>query len=161
MQLQQRVSEQQTERQTERQTVRVIDGWYEVEERGYKRPTPVLHFHGRTADGDYRHWVVEDYRPYFFVAVDDVDDATAHALDVSAFERLAESSPPQVGNCAEVIYDVRGGRAVIESFPNFWNARKAAELLDVADEAVRGVDGVETVRGWREIYSVTDGVTEE
>lgn len=61
--------------------MRVIDGWYSTEERGYSRPTPVLHFHGRAADGAYRHWTVDDFRPYFYVAAADLDSDTVGALD--------------------------------------------------------------------------------
>jgi len=60
--------------------LRIVDGWYEVEEDGYRRPMPVLHFHGRTTDGEYRHFAVDDYRPYFYVP-DTIDRGLLEDLD--------------------------------------------------------------------------------
>lgn len=60
--------------------VRLVDGWYSIEEDGYQRPTPVLHYHGRGMDGEYRHFTIDDFRPYFLVAESDLDDDTADAL---------------------------------------------------------------------------------
>jgi|APHM01.1.fsa_nt_gi DNA polymerase elongation subunit (family B) len=77
MMLKQRLNEQ----QSEYELVRVVDGWYDVVERGYPRPTPVLHFHGRTGSEEYRHWTVDDFKPYFYVAADDVTQGEAKALE--------------------------------------------------------------------------------
>jgi len=50
--------------------LRIVDGWYEIEEDGYQRRMPVLHFHGRTLDGEYRHFAVHRFRPYLLVEGD-------------------------------------------------------------------------------------------
>lgn len=63
------------------QLVRLVDGWYEIEDDGHTRSMPVLHYHSRTEDGEYRHFEVEGYRPYFFIAEDDVSGEDLQALD--------------------------------------------------------------------------------
>lgn len=112
--------------------MRVIDGWYEMEEDGYRRPTPVLHFHGRSAapDREYIHWSVDDFRPYFFVGVDDVSPAKADALEadrrvisVSAAERTgvdqAERDIPLLRVETVAPYHVAELR---DEFPRTWEA---------------------------------------
>ena len=78
MQLQHRLD---TDADAQTELVRVVDGWYEVEEDGWQRPMPVLHYHGRTEGSEYRHWAVEGFRPYFYVAASDVDEDDLGALD--------------------------------------------------------------------------------
>jgi DNA polymerase I len=124
MMLQDRLSEPKME------MVRVIDGWYEHVERGYRHPTPVLHFHGRTESGEYRHWTVDDFRPYFFVSPEDLtpDDVEAlqserRVLDVSRAEReglgQGERSIPLYRVETKLPYHVGQLR---EEFPRTWEA---------------------------------------
>jgi len=53
---------------TSESVLRVVSGWYETVERGYRHPMPVLHFNCRAADGAYRHVTVDGFRPYFYVS---------------------------------------------------------------------------------------------
>jgi DNA polymerase elongation subunit (family B) len=62
-------------------TLRVIDGYYEVLERGYSRPMPVLHFHGRTLDDEYRHFSVDGFRPYLLIP-SSIDADTLEEIEV-------------------------------------------------------------------------------
>lgn len=48
--------------------MRVVDAWSEEVNRGYTRPTPVIHVHGRTEHGEYKLVRVDGFRPYFFIA---------------------------------------------------------------------------------------------
>lgn len=74
--------------------VRLVDGWYEIEEDGWSKPMPVLHYHGRTEGGDYHHFAVDGYRPYFCIAAEDTNDeelaslaADRRVLDISHADR--------------------------------------------------------------------------
>lgn len=63
-----KLAEQEPETATEqRETLRVVDGYYEVESDGYQVQQPVLHYTGRTVDGERAHVAVDDFNPYFLV----------------------------------------------------------------------------------------------
>ena len=79
-------------------------------------------------------------------------DTVTVVLDLQHFDCPQRDRQPRIDSLADVIYDVRGGRAVIECVPRFSNWRRVAELLDVAEAALKHMQCVTTVTPWREVY---------
>ena len=79
-------------------------------------------------------------------------DTVTVVLDLQHFDCPQRDRQPRIDSLADVIYDVRGGRAVIECVPRFSNWRRVAELLDVAETAVQHTQCVTTVTPWRDVY---------
>ncbi|MDB9247428.1 3'-5' exonuclease [Halorubrum ezzemoulense] len=142
MKLQQRLGATQ-----DTELVRIVDGWYEVESDGYRHDMPVLHYHGRTADGDYRHFAVDGYRPYFYVAADDVTpdelDNLAHdrrVLSVESAERdgvgRGERDIELIKVVVECPWHVKQLRT---EFPRTWEADVLFPQRFLVDRGVTGL----------------------
>lgn len=134
------------------EVMRVVDGWYEVEEDGYQGSMPVLHYQGRTEHGDYRHVAVDGYRPYFFIAQADADesllDNVAHdrrVLDVSMAERTGidrgERNIDLIKITVECPWHVRDLR---DEFPRTWEADVLFPQRLLVDRGVTGLMRVPT-----------------
>lgn len=50
-----------------RERLKVMTVEYNVHERGYSRPEPIVHVFARTADGEKRHLMVEGFYPHFYI----------------------------------------------------------------------------------------------
>lgn len=110
--------------------VRIVDGWYEIEEDGFRRPMPVLHFHGRSETGEYRHFAVDDFRPYFYVASDDVTEETLEGLDADRrVIRLEAADREGIGRGEPSIELIK----VVVEKP--WHVRDLREVFDRTWEA--------------------------
>ena len=132
--------------------MRVVDGWYEVEEDGYQGSMPVLHYQGRTDDGTYRHVAVDGFRPYFLIARDDVDDEMLDNLahdrrvrDVSLAARTGIDSGQRdielIRVTVECPWHVRDLRA---QFPRTWEADVLFPQRFLIDRGVTGLMRVPT-----------------
>ena len=142
MKLQQRVREA----QGETEVVRVVDAWYEVESDGYQRDMPVLHYHGRSESGEYRHFAIDGYRPYFYVSQQEDEETLqnlAHdrrVMDVSVAERTGvhrgEWDTPLVKVTVECPWHVGQLR---DEFDRTWEADVLFPQRFLIDRGVTGL----------------------
>lgn len=108
--------------------VRVIDGWYETVDQGYQRSMPVLHYHGRDSNGQYRHWAVDQYRPYLLVPQRVENDILHNLSTDSRVLRITPADRPLMdpsgyGTDGPTLLAVR----VVVEQP--WHVRQLREIL--------------------------------
>jgi DNA polymerase elongation subunit (family B) len=139
--------------------LRVIDGYYERQQEGFKGTMPVLHVLGRDQSWERHHVPIAGYRPYFAVRysewqhrgadvadddrvlrveTEDREGRTERALDGERLVRVVCADPSDVGDLREVFEDPMEADVL---FPvRFLVDMRAFQWLGVPDDYETYVD---------------------